>query len=169
MLLTHPQLGVNAQHIVIALSYLTLVCNLISVLVEVVNFAMFKVDNFCNKKIVAVYFKLFDKKYARIVVSESERERICLFGCSMISLQQWAKRLFFDFADPISTLGFGRGICIHLLAWSKILRKSVSLLTKEVSCLLEIFNSSWMIESCCVFKSQKWNNLIANVFCWSLS
>ena len=73
VLLSHPQLGVNALNIVIALSYFTLVCNVRSVLVELVNFAMVKIDSFCTIKLIAVYFKLFDGKYARIVVSKSER------------------------------------------------------------------------------------------------
>ena len=51
-----------------------IVCNVISVLVELVNFAMVKVDNFCQKKLVAVYFKACDRKNARIVVSKSERQ-----------------------------------------------------------------------------------------------
>ena len=70
--LSYPQSGVNAQHIVIALSCFTLVCNVISVLVEMVNFAMVKVDNFCKNRLIAVYLKLFDGTYARIVVSKSE-------------------------------------------------------------------------------------------------
>ena len=54
MLLSYPQSGVNALHIVIALKYFTLVCNLISVLVEVVILAMVKIDNFCKNKLTAV-------------------------------------------------------------------------------------------------------------------
>ena len=41
----------------------------------------------------------------------------------------------FDFVDLISTLGFGGGICMHFLAWSKVLRKSRRLSTKEMSSL----------------------------------
>ena len=64
VLLSYPQSGVNAIHIVIALYLFKLACNLISVLVEMVNFIMVKVDNFCKNKLIAVYFKLFDGKYA---------------------------------------------------------------------------------------------------------
>ena len=53
-LLSYPQSGVNTLHIVIALNYFTLVSNLISVLVEVVNFAMVKVDNFSENRLIAV-------------------------------------------------------------------------------------------------------------------
>ena len=54
MLLSNPQSGVNALHIVIALIDFTLVSNVISVLVEVVNFATVKVNNSCKKKMIAV-------------------------------------------------------------------------------------------------------------------
>ena len=49
LLLSYPQLGVKALHIVIALNFFHTFCNVISVLVEMVNFAMVKVDNFCKK------------------------------------------------------------------------------------------------------------------------
>ena len=57
MLLSYPRSGVNGLHIVTALKYFTLVCNVISVLVKMVNFAMVKVDNFCKNKLIAEYFK----------------------------------------------------------------------------------------------------------------
>ena len=74
-----------------------------------------------------------------------------------------SKEFAFDFVSPISTLGFGCGICIRLLAWSNILRKSRRLSTKEVCSLFEIF-SPWRIKRCRVFKSHSWNKLIANFF-----
>ena len=72
MLLSYPPSGVNRLHTVIAVDYFSLVCNAISVPVEIVNFTMVKVDNFCKNKLIAVLFKLFELKYARIVVSKSE-------------------------------------------------------------------------------------------------
>ena len=54
VLLSYPQSGVNALHIVIALNYFTFVCTVISVLVQMVNFAMLKVDNFCKKILIAL-------------------------------------------------------------------------------------------------------------------
>ena len=54
MLLSYPQSGVNALHIVIALSYFTLVCNVISVLVEMMKFTIAEVDNFCKSYLIAV-------------------------------------------------------------------------------------------------------------------
>ena len=73
VLISYPQSGVNVLHIVNTLSYFTLVRNVISILVDMVNFAMVKVDNFCKNKLIAMQFKLFDGRYARSVVSKSER------------------------------------------------------------------------------------------------
>ena len=73
VLLSYPQSGVNSLHIVIAHNYFTLVCNVISVTVEMVNLAMVKVDNFYKNKLIAAYFNIFDGKYARNVVSKAER------------------------------------------------------------------------------------------------
>ena len=73
LLLSYQQSRVNAIHIVIALTYLTLVCNVLSVLGEVVNFAMVKVDDVGRNEMVAVQFKLFDGKDSRTVVLNSER------------------------------------------------------------------------------------------------
>ena len=73
MLFSFPQSGVNARHIVIVLIYFTLVCNVKSVLVEIVTFAMVEVKKFCKKQLIAVRFKLFDGKDAGIVVSKSKR------------------------------------------------------------------------------------------------
>ena len=53
VLLSYPQSGLKALHILIALNSFTLVCNVVSVLVEMVNFAMVKVDNFCKNKLIA--------------------------------------------------------------------------------------------------------------------
>ena len=38
----------------IALNYFTLICNVLYVLVEMVEFAMVKVDNFSKNKLIAV-------------------------------------------------------------------------------------------------------------------
>ena len=73
MLLLYSQSRVNALHIVIALNYFTFLCNVIWVLVDMVNFTIVKVDIFCKNILIAVLFKLFDRKYARILVSKSER------------------------------------------------------------------------------------------------
>ena len=54
LLLSYPQSDVKALHIATALSYSTLVCNFIVVLVEMVNFANVKVDNFCKNKLSPV-------------------------------------------------------------------------------------------------------------------
>ena len=71
-LLSYPQSGVNLTHIVNVLNDSKLVCNVISVLVEVMNFAMVDVENFSEYKLITVWLKPFDENYARIVVSKSE-------------------------------------------------------------------------------------------------
>ena len=54
VLLSYPQSGVNALHIVFAPKYFTLVGNVTSVLVKMVNFTVVKVDNFCKNKLIAL-------------------------------------------------------------------------------------------------------------------
>ena len=66
-LLSYRYSGVNELHNLYSLNYFTHVCNGISVLAELVKFAMVKVDNFCKYKLIIVSFKLFDGKHARIV------------------------------------------------------------------------------------------------------
>ena len=73
VLLSYPQSGVNALHYVNALNYFTLVSKVISVLVEMVNFTMAMVDNFCKSKLIAVYFK-------SLLFPNRNDKRICLFG-----------------------------------------------------------------------------------------
>ena len=73
MLLSYRQLGRNAPHIVIVLKFFTLVCNVKSLFVEVVNFRKIKVVKFCKDKLITAYFKVFDRKDAKFVVSKSER------------------------------------------------------------------------------------------------
>ena len=54
MLLSYRESGVNALRIVTALNSFTLACHVTSVLVDVANFAMVKVENFCRNKLIAV-------------------------------------------------------------------------------------------------------------------
>ena len=73
MLLSYPQSGVNALQMVIALKNITLVSNKKSILVEMFNFAVTQVDNFCKNELITVLFKLFDGKDARIVLLKPKR------------------------------------------------------------------------------------------------
>ena len=50
VLLSYPQSGVNALHIVIALKNVTLVSNKKSNPVEMIDFAVTQADNFCKKE-----------------------------------------------------------------------------------------------------------------------
>ena len=67
VLLSNPQPGVNALHIVIALKNVTLVSNKKSIPVEMIDFAVTQVDKFCKNEMIAVLFKLFDGKDASLV------------------------------------------------------------------------------------------------------
>ena len=67
VLLSYPQSGVNVLHIVIALENVTLVSNKKSILVEVLDFAVTQVDNFCKNELITVMFKLFDGTDASLV------------------------------------------------------------------------------------------------------
>ena len=86
-LLSYPQSGVNALHIVIALKNVTLVSNKKSILVEMFDFAVTQVDNFCKNEFITVLFKLFAGKDTSLVVFSNRNDnRICLFKGSTISL-----------------------------------------------------------------------------------
>ena len=73
VLLSYPQSGVNALHIVFALKYVTLVSNKESILVEMFDFAVTQVDNFCKNELITVLFKLFDGKDTSLVFFKPKR------------------------------------------------------------------------------------------------
>ena len=60
-------------HIVIALKNVTFVSNKISILVEMFDFAVTQVDNFCKNELITVMFKLFDGENASLVLFKPER------------------------------------------------------------------------------------------------
>ena len=72
-LLSYAQSGVNALHIVVSLKNVTLVINKNSILVEMIDFAVTQVDNFCKNELITVMFKLFDGKDASIVLFKPKR------------------------------------------------------------------------------------------------
>ena len=53
-LLSYPQSGVSALHIVIALKNVTLVSNKKSIFVDMFDFAVTRVDNFCKIELMTV-------------------------------------------------------------------------------------------------------------------
>ena len=76
VLLSYPQSGVNALHIVpivIPLKNVSLVSNKKSIVVEMFDFAVTQVDNFCKNELITVLFKLFDGKDASFVLSKLKR------------------------------------------------------------------------------------------------
>ena len=72
-LFSYPQSGVNGLQIVLALRNVTLVSEKKSILVEMIDFSVTQVDNFCMNELIKVMFKLFDGKYASLVVLKPER------------------------------------------------------------------------------------------------
>ena len=87
VLLSYPQSGADALHILIALKNVTLVSNKKSILVEMFDFAVTQVDNFCENELITVMFKPFDGKDASLVFFSNRNDnRICLFKSSTISL-----------------------------------------------------------------------------------
>ena len=74
VLLSYPQSGVKALHIVIDLKNITLESNKKLILVEMFDFALTQVDNFCENELITVKFKLFDGKDESLVLFRPERE-----------------------------------------------------------------------------------------------
>ena len=71
VLLPYPQSV--TLHIVIALKNVTLVSNEKSILVEMLDFTVTQVDNFCKNELITVMFKLFDGKDASLVLFKPKR------------------------------------------------------------------------------------------------
>ena len=80
VLLSYPKSGVNALHIVIALKNVTLVSYKKSILVEMFDFAVTQVDNFCKNELITALFKLLEGKDTSLVFSQTET--ITEFICS---------------------------------------------------------------------------------------
>ena len=72
VLLSYPQSGVNLLHEVMALKNVTLVCNRISFIVGMFDFAVTQVENFCKIELITVMFKRFDGKDAILVFFQTE-------------------------------------------------------------------------------------------------
>ena len=71
VLLSYPQSV--TLHIVVALKNVTPVSNKKSIFVEMIDFAVTQVDNFCRNELITVMFKLFDGKDASLVLFKRER------------------------------------------------------------------------------------------------
>ena len=71
--MSYPESGVLELHIVIALKNVTLASNKKLILVEMFDFAVTQVDNFCKNDLISVLFKLFDGKDASLVLFKPER------------------------------------------------------------------------------------------------
>ena len=73
MLLSYPQSGVLVLHNGFALKNITFVSNKKLILVEMFDFAVTQVDNFCKNELITVIFKLFVGKDASLVLFKPER------------------------------------------------------------------------------------------------
>ena len=73
VLLSYPQSGLNALHLVIALKNVTLLSKKKSVLVEMFQFAGAQIDNFYKNDLITVMCKVFDGKDASLVLFKPER------------------------------------------------------------------------------------------------
>ena len=80
VLLSYPQSGVKALHFVIALKNVKIVSNKKLILVEVFDFAVIQVENFCKNELITVLIKFFDGKYTGLVFLQTEMitEFVCL-------------------------------------------------------------------------------------------
>ena len=70
VLLSYAQ---SVLHIVFALKNVTIVGNKKAILVEMIDFAVTQVDNFCKNELITVMFKLFDGKDTSLVLFKPKR------------------------------------------------------------------------------------------------
>ena len=82
VLLSYAQLV--TLHIVVALKNITFISNKKSIIVEITDFAVTQVDNFCKNELITIMFKLFDGKDASLVLFKLER--LFEFVCSSAQL-----------------------------------------------------------------------------------
>ena len=102
MLLSYPQSGVNVLHIVIALKTVTPVRNRKLIVLEMFDFAVTQVDNFCENELITVIFQLFDGKDANLVLFKPERQSILsdqMRNCNLVTMTE---QFVFAFVNPIS-------------------------------------------------------------------
>ena len=85
VLLSYPQSGVNVLHIVIALKNVTIIGNKKSIPVEMFDFAVTHVDNFCKNDMITVMFKIFDGGNASLELFKPDRT-IFKLACSKAQL-----------------------------------------------------------------------------------
>ena len=68
VLLSYPQSGVKVLHILKSSKNVIHISNKKSILVEMFDFAVTQVDNFCKNELITVFFKLFDGKDTSFVL-----------------------------------------------------------------------------------------------------
>ena len=63
----------SSLYVIIALKIVTLVSNKKPISVEIIDFAVTQVDNFCKNDLITLMLKLFDGKNASLVLFKPER------------------------------------------------------------------------------------------------
>ena len=145
ILMSYRQLGVNVLHIVIAFKSFKLVCKVILVLIKWRISRRLELIISVSLNWLQCTSNFLMQKTQDFLFPNRNDDWFCQFGCSVINLHQWAKRLSQDFVNPIPSLGLGYGFCKHLLTLWKVSRKSSNWWTKELTSLLWMFKFSWSI------------------------
>ena len=107
VLLSYPESEVNVLHMVIAFKNVTLVSNKKSILVEMFDFAVTQVDNFCKNELITVMFKLFDGNYASLVLFKPKTKSNLTVQMLKYILATMTERFFFCFCKSNLKFMFG--------------------------------------------------------------
>ena len=166
MLLSYKESVINLLHIVFALNYFTLFCNITSILLELVNLLMVNFDNFDKNKLIAMYFKILMKKRKKCCSKIGTINEFVYLDVQRYCILM-SKEIVFEFVDPISIWCFVSGFCKNLLALSKVLRKPRKLSTNN---WVHFWRHSISLEDekLLCFYVAKFERLEGNTFCWSL-
>ena len=102
-----PTIGANALQIVIALKNVTLVSNKKSILVQMFDFTVTKVHNFCKNELITVMIKFFDGKDASLVFFQTGT--IMKWSAQMLNyiFVTMTEQLVFCFCNPHIKHWFG--------------------------------------------------------------
>ena len=108
VLFSYLQSGLNAPHILVVFKNVTLVSNKKSIVVEMFDFAVTQVDNFCKNEKITVMFKLFDGKDASLVLFKPDRQSnlsVQLLNCIFVTMTE---QIVFCLCKSNLKSGFGQ-------------------------------------------------------------
>ena len=115
-----------------------------------------------KNQLVSVNVEFFDRKV--VVLFGTKRETYIPLGMFLNISTSKGKRLSFQNEEPISLLGVGRGISVHLLACSLTFREPRNLFNRTIISLLDVDISPLRIYRCWIYISQNWNNSLTSLF-----